>query len=516
MGIKAAQQQLQTGQLQQQGLQQENQLRQMQLQDQQKLRQIMTDQSIDWTKPEAADEVLTKASAAGVSPQTLIAMRNSNMDYMQKFTAMSKDQQEMHIKDLDQRRGQLTVLANDPKYNPADPQYQQQLASLGLQGTPGKDDLLTIANSMALGSTLAKESAANRQAAAAEQRAAAQQWKAIPGTNTLVNTDTGEQRTAGPGTPGMQEAQYRQILAKKAAGQALTPQELALARAYEASQSKTTSTSDSLGIMTTNTSRPTGLASLGARGPGAAGGAGAPGQPNAKDSLVDLIGQYKANPELLGRMLYRHPEVLGMLHQKYPDFDETNYVAKNKLMQSYTSGQKSGEINAINTVAGHLDELDQAVAALNNGDINALNKVANTYKIQTGASPQATFRTIVNRIGPEITKAYISGGGGEGERFANAQDFSPNLAPQQLHGNIAETVKLLRSKIGTLDTQYQNTVHRDDFQQRFITPAAQGAFSRLAPQQSAGGKGPAVGAIEQGYRFKGGDPSKPESWEKVQ
>jgi hypothetical protein len=40
------------------------------------------------------------------------------------------------------------------------------------------------------------------------------------------------------------------------------------------------------------------------------------------------------------------------------------------------------------------------------------------------------------------------------------------------------------------------------------------AFSEKRAEQTQGG--PSVGAVEDGYRFKGGDPSKPESWERAQ
>src|SRR5262249_55227291 len=114
--------------------------------------------------------------------------------------------------------------------------------------------------------------------------------------------------------------------------------------------------------------------------------------------------------------------------------------------------------------------------------------IANKLGIKVfGQTPAAAFKTIVHRVGPEITTAYVAGGGGETERFANAEDFSENLPPQTLQSNIGITVKLLRSKIGELENQYQNTVGRNDFQQRFITPAAKASFDRLAPESGGGG-----------------------------
>jgi hypothetical protein len=164
-----------------------------------------------------------------------------------------------------------------------------------------------------------------------------------------------------------------------------------------------------------------------------------------------------------------------------PTYDETTYGAKNKILQSYTSGAESKSINAINTAMGHADELGQAIDALGNGNVRVLNGLAQKYQIETGSSDAPTvFRLIVNRLAPEMASAYIQGGGGEGERGMNAKDFDPTLAPQLIRSNLAESIKLLRSKIGAQEQQwnttYQPTNDRDQFQNRFLTPQAKQAL----------------------------------------
>lgn len=336
---------------------------------------------------------------------------------------------------------------------------------------------------------------------------------------------TQQEMMFGPSGPAAQ-AKYRFILQKKAAGQTLTPDELNFARGYEASEAKSTATSDSLGIMTSNFSKPAGLSAVGgAQGAprqGAAAGGGtaqnaAPSPSKLKEDTVDLIGQYRADPGLVSRMLYRHPEMIGLIQARYPNWDQTAYQAKNKIVQSYTSGPESRSINAIGTALGHADELRNAIDALGNGDagIKALRDIGNRIGVQVGNDRITAFNTIVHRLAPEITAAYVQGGGGEGERAAAAEDFSPGLSRQQLLSNWGETVKLLQSKIAQQkqqwDTTYRPTRPEDDFFTRFMSPVAKDAISRwqseTGNQSNISGARPQtldVGSIvtQNGHQFR--------------
>ena len=208
-----------------------------------------------------------------------------------------------------------------------------------------------------------------------------------------------------------------------------------------------------------------------------------------------------------GSFALKQPYWQNVMNQVYaldPQWNEQ----RAQLRKSYTVGTQSKEINAINTAMGHVGVMGDAIDALNNGDVRLLNAVANRLGVETGNTPVTTFKTIVNRVGPEIAKAYIGAGGSAGERGTDQKDFDPNLSPQQLKANVAITSQLLRSKISSLQNQWdQNAAPGvQNFQDRFIMPEAQRQLNRWSPQ-GGGVAAPPKAATPQGatHTAKGSD-----------
>lgn len=167
-----------------------------------------------------------------------------------------------------------------------------------------------------------------------------------------------------------------------------------------------------------------------------------------------------------------------------PNWDIKNFDSRHKMMLDYTnhSGGTGKQIDAINTVGGHLATLNAAIDYLDNGNIKLLNRLANFVGVQTGSDKKKVFDTIIHRIGPEITQAYIASGGSAGERGSNETDWDPSLGPKVLKATSGVTAQLLESKLESVEQGWQTTMGRQDFRQRFLTPRARQAFQELNPQ----------------------------------
>jgi hypothetical protein len=176
-------------------------------------------------------------------------------------------------------------------------------------------------------------------------------------------------------------------------------------------------------------------------------------------------------------------DVMDKVHQVDPEFTEQ----RAQLRKAFTVGPQSKEVNAINTAMGHIGVLNEAIDALNNGDVKALNAIGNRFGLETGNQAVPAFKLIVHRVGPEISKAYIGAGGSAGERGADEKDFDENLAPGVLKNNAALTAQLLRSKISSFENQWEQNKApgMPSFQDRFIMPEAKKTLDRLNPQSGA-------------------------------
>src|ERR1041384_1154049 len=192
--------------------------------------------------------------------------------------------------------------------------------------------------------------------------------------------------------------------------------------------------------------------------------------------------------------------------------DKDSLLAMSGMYKDYTSGPTGKSIEAMNTALGHLGELHDATEALKNGDLPILNRIANRYGEATGKDAPTVFKTIVHRVGPEIAKAYIAGGGTAEERTVTEKDFDPSLGAQQILSNIAISGKLFDSKINAAQNRWSQ-VFKDRPAPFQLSPDAQKTLKKIG----VGGSGePAIGTVENGYRYKGGGAGKKENWVKVQ
>jgi hypothetical protein len=384
-----------------------------------------------------------------------------------------------------------TLLADELNDPSLPPQQKQQIAQMQQQIAQNPALIQQMADQWVSQSPAQQAKEIQRQEAAAkattagaeQQKANAADWKDFPALGVSMNTRTGEQRSVSGGavmTDQMMDSKAQNLMQKQKANQPLDPSDTAWLQAYR--ERKT------LVPQFTINANTTGAGMI----PNAAGTGGAGAAPPTADSIpnsikgtVQQILDYRAQLPPAGRNNPTNTAIRYWVNALDPQHDYTTFPARNKLMTSFTSGPESHQINAVNTALGHVGVMSDAIDALNNTNIPALNAIANKLGVAVGNTPATTLQTIVHRVGPELAAAYIQGGGGEGERGTTADDFSVNKGTAQLKANAAITAQLLRSKIGSLQNQYEQTMGRQDFQQRFITPEAQRTLTQLSPQGGA-------------------------------
>lgn len=164
--------------------------------------------------------------------------------------------------------------------------------------------------------------------------------------------------------------------------------------------------------------------------------------------------------------------LMGEVMKLNPEYSAQNYAASQKTLNAFSAGKEAQAVKSFNVGLSHLDTLQEASKALKNGDTQALNKVSNFYKQQSGNPAPTNFESIKNVVGNEIVKAIVGSGGGVEDRKAAQETISKASSPAQLEGVINKYKELMSGQLKGLRQQYEVGTRRKDFHAR-LSPQAQ-------------------------------------------
>lgn len=153
-------------------------------------------------------------------------------------------------------------------------------------------------------------------------------------------------------------------------------------------------------------------------------------------------------------------------------------------------------------------KLSEKVAGL--GDIRAFNKMAIAGQTEFNNPEVAQYLTALDAFKKEYIRVMTS-------PTSNAMPTEGAQARANELISAAASPASLKAQLDILQFDMDNVLKssRDQMQgirERLSHP---GKYYNAGGEPSSGARAPAVGIEENGYRFKGGDPSKQTSWEKI-
>lgn len=219
---------------------------------------------------------------------------------------------------------------------------------------------------------------------------------------------------------------------------------------------------------------------------------------------VKGVADYRINPASLSQRGGMREKVLERALRYNPDYDQTQFTAKNGARRVFASGPEGRTVRSLNVSIDHLETLEEAAKALNNGNIPLFNQIANVIREKTGSPVTTNFDSIKQVVSAEIAKAVVGGQTALHDREDMAQRARNSQSPAQLMGIFGEFKKLMAGQMKGLRRQYESQTKLTDFDS-MLEPGTIKALKGLehgAKGPGEGGFTPPPGALSQVHNGK--------------
>lgn len=170
-----------------------------------------------------------------------------------------------------------------------------------------------------------------------------------------------------------------------------------------------------------------------------------------------LIASYQIKPPD-GFALTRQggAETMAMVGKLNPGYQESRFPEINKAMGAFGAGKQGDITRSLDVGVQHLNVLDQAAAALGNGDVQKLNGLKNYFAQNFGTAAPTTFEGLKQIVATEVEKSVAGGIGSAGDRDRLMQSLDRANSPAQLQAMTDGFRSLMTGQLNGLKTQYEN------------------------------------------------------------
>jgi hypothetical protein len=141
-----------------------------------------------------------------------------------------------------------------------------------------------------------------------------------------------------------------------------------------------------------------------------------------------------------------------------PDFDASLYSVRAPTRKAYTTGPQGQQLTAMNTAIEHLDQLQAAADALQNGTFKPGNAAYNYLADVFGSGAPTSFATIKEKVDKELDAVASKGVPTVSGAAAQKQIGGVSSSPESIKNYIDTSIRLLGSSQNALRAPYQRVM----------------------------------------------------------
>lgn len=210
-------------------------------------------------------------------------------------------------------------------------------------------------------------------------------------------------------------------------------------------------------------------------------------------AYIKKIADYEIDPRTTSIKGGHREQVLSAVAQYDPTYNQNDFGARAKAIRDFGTGQQGNIVRSFDVAIDHLDTLQRAADAMQNGNTRLINELRNKWREQTGSDLPTNFKALVPIVSGEIAKAVVGSQNALADREELRAGLKTSSSPDQLSGVITGYKALMAGQLKGLRKQYEETTGKKNFDSRVRES------TRKAILSDDGGK---ADVTIDGYRIK--------------